>query len=164
MYLDPQVIRQQIAQLRLKYPELEEDPEALELSLESETDAVALLDQLIAREAETNSLITGLDIHIAEMKQRSNRLADRQAALRELMFSIMQAAGLPKVERPTATLSIRKGSMKVIVPDDEAVPDRFCEFKRSVSKTKLKEALEAGETLNYAVLERGPEILAVRTK
>jgi hypothetical protein len=164
MYLSPDIVRQQISQLLLKYPELAEDQEALELSLESETDAIDLLDQLLARRTETNSLIAALDIHIAEMKQRSNRLSEREDAIRELMFGIMKAAGLPKAERPLATLSIRKGGTKVVIPDDAAVPVTYCKTTVVPDKTAIKKALDTGEMFNWATLETGPETLSVRTK
>ena len=164
MRINPDHVRQQVSNLLLRYPELANDEDGLALSIESETEVPELLAQLVEIEAEAASMAGALQTRIADLHIRSDRYAKRGKAARELAHVIMADAGLPKLELPEATLSIRKGTIKVVVPDDDAVPDRFCRFVRSVDKTALKTALDAGEPLNYAALERGPDSLSIRRK
>ena len=45
--------------------------------------------------------------------------------------------------------------------DDTLVPDAFCRFKREVSKTAIKDAINAGEEVPGAVLDNGSETLRI---
>jgi len=164
MRINPGHVRQQVANLLLRFPEITEDHEALAMSIESETDAAEFLAHLVEVEANAAAIAGALETRIATMQDRSDRFAKHGRLARELAQSIMAEAGIQKLELPEATLSIRKGTVRVVVPDDEAVPDRFCRFVRSVDKTALKTALDAGEPLNYAALERGPDSLSIRRK
>lgn len=164
--LNPTAILQEIANLKHLYPDIwdEGDEQLLHDMLQGSTEAFEFLSVVVDRMQDSASMAGGIATRIAELELRQKRYVQREKAMRNLALKVMNAAGQRKCELPEATLSITKGTMKVIVPDDDAVPDRFCVFEKKVSKTKLKEALEAGETLNYAVLERGPETLSVRKK
>jgi hypothetical protein len=164
MRINPDHVRQQVSNLLRRYPELAEDEEGLALSIESETEVPELLAQLVEIEADASTMAAALETRIADMKVRSDRYSRRGKAARELAHVIMFDIGLQKLELPEATLSIRNGSVRVVVPDDAAIPDRFCRFVRQVDRTALKAALDAGEPLNYAALERGPDSLTIRRK
>jgi hypothetical protein len=72
-----------------------------------------------------------------------------------VILSIMQRAELRKLELPEATISVAKTGRAVQVLDEEQIPDGFFKTKRELSKTLLKEALNAGETVPGAVLDNG---------
>jgi len=166
MLLNKDIVRQQIEQMKLRAPELADDLEAIELSLESETDALTLIDQEIESEANDAHLCGAIESRIAEMKERSDRIARRGKAHREIVLAIMRAAGVKKLERPMATISVVKGRESVVVADEAAVDDEYCETKviRTVSKTKLKAAIESGKQINYATIQEGQPTLAIRRK
>ena len=56
--------------------------------------------------------------------------------------------------------SIRTGPSVQIV-NEELVPDTLCRFKREVSKTAVKEALNAGEYVPGAILTNGNVTLRI---
>ena len=80
------------------------------------------------------------------------------------MLKVLQAANLPKVELPEATLSIRNGSEKVVINDETSVPHEYCYVKYTPNKTRIKELLKSGTTLNWAALVIGEPTIAIRTK
>lgn len=164
--MDPMIVRNQIAQLRLLYPELAEDEEAWLLSLESETDFHSFMERVVDGMQEASCMAGAIEGRIAELKNRSDRYVHKDKMLRKLAFNVMAAAGIQKAETPEATLSIRKGSLKVEIPDETAVPDEFCRVVKSPDKTKIKEHLQScnGNPPNWVALVQGEPSLSVRTK
>jgi hypothetical protein len=163
--LPAEMVRNQIAQLRLQFGELESDEGDWLLALESETDLNELADKLIDRERECASLAGACESRIAELKLRSDRLTEQGKRIRSVMCALLQAAGLRKLERPQATLSITKGRERVEITDEASVPDTFCTIKREPNKTLIKELLMGTDAKpNWACLSRSPESLTVRTR
>ncbi len=161
---DPAIVRMQIEQLLRDYPELAEDDTAIELALESETDAVEFLRALERVRRQAVALAKANELVIDDLKERIGRFERRDEALRRLMFQILQAANLRKLELPEATLSIRAGSPKVIVTDEAALPETFVRIKREPDKARIKVALQDGIEVAGALLSNADEILAIRTK
>lgn len=163
MRLDPAVVRQQLEQLKLLYPELVADDDAWGLTLESETDLTALLTMAEESRQEAAAWAAGIATRIAELGIRQQRYERREQAMRVLIFKFLKAAEVPKIELAIATLSIRKGGSKLVIPDDTAVPDEFCKVTRTPDKVLIKDALKS-VSFNWAALETGPESIAIRTK
>ena len=164
MRIDPNHVRAQIELLRYSYPGLFADGEDWELVLDSETDLDGLLNQLIAQERDAAAMTGAIATQIADLKARQCRFEQRSKAARDLMLKVMQAANVRKRELPAATLSIRNGSTRLVINDDESVPDDMCRIKREPDKAKIKDALMAGSTFNWAALVRGDDGLTVRVK
>jgi hypothetical protein len=164
MNLDPAIIKLQIDNLRLQFPELESDEETWLLSLESETDLDGFLAKLVDRLDEESALAGGLAGMIAQWEVRLARYEARQKRLRMMALVMMQAAGVKKKELPTATLSVSKGREKVVINDDASVPDGYCRFKREPNLTMIKEMLAGkdAEPVNWAALVQGEPTLTVR--
>lgn len=162
--LHPDIIKQQVAQLRLQYGELESDDEAWLASLESETDLTELADKLIDRERECAAMAGGCETRIIEQETRKARFVDRGKRIRGVLLALLQAANVRKLERPEATISIRAGGEKLIIPDEAAVPEIWTRVKREIDKQRIKAAIAGGLEVNWAAIERSPESLAVRTK
>lgn len=164
MNLDPTVVKQQISNLRLQFPELEESEADWLLSLESETDATELLSRIIDRLHDVEALAGGLATKIAEFEVRQARYGEQQKKLRSMALAIMQMANVRKLELPSATLSVRAGSQKVVIVDEASVPDILCKITRTPDKTRIKEMLLEGASFNWAAIETSDPSLAIRTK
>lgn len=165
MRLDPAIIQHQIANLKVAYPDLADDEEGWSLSLETETELDEMLTKLVRMIEDSKALIEGTGARMDELKARQDRFKRRIEAYRSLIFKLMQAAELPKRELPEATLSIRAGSQKVVILDEEALPDIACKFVRKPDLTKIKELLtdEAGVCAG-ATLSNAESSLAIRVK
>lgn len=164
--LHPDIIRQQIANLRLLHPELAEDEDAWLISLESETGFTELLREIERRRQDADALAGALAGTIAELEARSGRFERREKALRELAFKLLQAAELRKLELPEATLSIAAGQRKVLIVDEGAVlaRDDLCRIMRSPNMRRIKELITAGDHVAGAELSNAEPHLVVRVR
>lgn len=165
MRLDPNIIRQQIANLILQNPELEEDETLRADMIEGETDAFEFLRMIERQRQDTAALAGAIASNIAELGLRQERFERREKSLRALIMKIMDAADIRKAELPEATLSIRNGTPKVLITNENDLPDIACKFVRTPDKTKIKQLLAtdpffvAGATMSNA-----EPTLSIRTK
>lgn len=160
--LDPQFITSQIHSLLARFPELAEDDDLRLGMIEGQTDAKELLEQLVRRKAEADAYDEGIGLHIKELGQRRSRMQRRSEAAKELMFKIMEAAELPKIELAEATLSIRTGVPKVIITDESLLPEQFVKVERTPMKAEISKAIKDGQTVEGASLSNGEATLAIR--
>ena len=163
--LDPRLVRLQIENLKIAYPELLEDDEAWIATLESETSFEDLLTNVVRRIEDTKALVIGTKDRFEELKSRKDRFEHRVDTLRNLAFKIMQAAELAKVELPEATLSLRAGTQQLIgEADPNELPDELCKISRDLNRTAIKEALKTGLTVPGFELSNSPPSLTIRIK
>jgi Siphovirus Gp157 len=164
--LHPDIVRQQIANLRLLHPEIAEDQDAWLISLESETQLGELLRMIERHRQDACGLAGALAGTIAELEYRQGRFERREQAMRELMFKLMQAAELKRFELPEATLSIAAGQPKVVITNEAAVlaVDDLCRIKREPNKTHIKTLLAAGHSVAGAELSNAEPHIVVRVR
>lgn len=160
--INPDIVRQQIANLLHLYPELAEDEDLRLDMIEAETDANALFSAIVAQVIEADKNATGLKAYEARFRERRARMERRVERLRELGFRIMEAADIRKVELPEATLSIRNGAQQVVITDESKLPDDLCKIERSPKKTEIKDALKSGTEVPGAELSNGAPSLSIR--
>lgn len=158
------LVRAQIATLRLNHPELVEDEEAWLLSLVSETDLDGLLRAIERRRQEAAVLRDSLHEHIDNLTERRHRFARRANSCRDLMLKLMQAADLKTRELPEATLSVTNGKPSVVITDFIAIPSGYLRVKHEANRDSIKTDLEAGKTIPGAVLSNAEPHLTIRTK
>jgi hypothetical protein len=163
--LDPTVIRRQIENLKVSFPDLAGDDESWQMSLESETDLAELLTNLVRKIDDAKALVIGTKDRFEELEQRKARFEHRIDALRQLAFKLMQSAEVTKLELPEATLSLRNGAQQLVgEADATTLPDELCKISRNPDRTKIKEALKAGQTVpGFSTVERTPS-LSIRIK
>ena len=165
MLLNPQVVRQQIENLKVSHPELLEDDEAWLASLESETKFEELLTQVVRRIEDTKALAEGMSGRLTELQERKARFLHRMESLRNLLFKLMESAELAKLELAEATISVRKGQPKVIGDaDPKALPDELCKISRDLDRTAIKDALKAGQTVPGFQLSNSQPTISIRIK
>lgn len=164
MNFDLHQIRNQIATLRLNHPELVEDDEAWVCSLESETDLTEMLRKIERKRQEAKALAEGLSTLLDDATKRRERFKMREQNMRDLAFKLMQAADLKSMEFPEATLSVVHGQQKLIITNEELIPNILCKITRVPDKARLKEMLKAGQTVLGATLSNAETHLTIRTK
>ena len=164
MYLNPEIVRQQIANLLLVCPELGEDDVLRADMIEGETEAFDFLSRLVKQIEDSKILSEGTAARIDELRQRKDRFERRQESLRSLAFKIMQAAELKKAELALATLSIRNGTQKVVITNEDALPAECLRMKWEPDKTKIKELLVNGSEVQGAELSNAEPTLSIRIK
>ena len=158
-------IRSQIEALKASHPELIEDDEAWQMSLESETDIDDLLTNIVRQIEDSKALVIGTRDRFEKLDKRKKRFEARIDALRELAFKVMHSAEIAKRELPEATLSLRAGTQQLVGDADPAtMPDTLCKISRSLDRTAIKDALKAGQTVPGFQLSNSPPSLTIRIK
>jgi hypothetical protein len=162
--IDPTFVLAQIELLRLRYPQIWDDDDTLEIVLESETDLNDALAAIVERMCEAEAFAIAINAVVNNLRDRRDRFNNRYEAMRTLVFKLMSSADVRKVELVQATLSIRAGQPKVIVTDEAALPIDCVRIKREPDKVAIKEHLARGEPVPGAELSNAEPTLAVRTK
>jgi hypothetical protein len=158
-------LRLDIEALHRDYPELAMDEVATLDMLEGETDLLKVLAKLGRERDNTKVLQDGLHSRVGELIGRETRFDLRQEFVREVIFRLMESAQLKKCELPEVTFSMRNNPPRVVGDADPAtLPDDLVKITRTISKTKIKEALESGRHVDGFVLSNSPPSLVVRVK
>jgi hypothetical protein len=162
--LDTKYVRDQITALLIAYPELSEDDALREDMVEGSTTTFEFLSKVVRLIGNNLSLANGTSSYIEELRVREERLKHRISVLRSLIYKIMTAADLSKVELAEATLSIRSGQSKVIITDESQLLDAYCRIKREPDKTLIKTTLKSGGVVTGAELSNAEPTLAILIK
>lgn len=125
MRLDPNIVRQQIANLKLLCPEAweEGDEQLLTDMLAAETELNEFLAILEDQRQEAAYMAGAIEERVIELETRQKRLMDREVARRHLMQKLLEAADMRKVELPVATLSLRAVAPSVVIECEDDLPD-----------------------------------------
>jgi hypothetical protein len=153
--------RRGLASLLSLHPELEEDDVLRQDSIEAETGALELIDKLIEAEQDAKSLAVGIGTRMDHLAERKTRFENRRVALRKYIMQIMEAANLKKVERPAATVSISAGRPKVVIINEDDLPDYCVRVKREPAKAVIKDLLSGGHVVNGAILSNPEPVLKI---
>lgn len=141
------------------------DPEALALSIQSETNLEEAIDAVFGEIAEREAAITGLkerEQAIAERRRRHEKTVD---TLRAVILQALDMAGVDKVALPEATISVKKVKPAAEVVEEADIPSEFWEPQPpKLNKKALSEALANGQTVEGARLGNGGITLAIRKK
>ncbi len=160
--IDADFATAQIGALIAAYPELQDDEQLLRDALEGETDFDRVMPKLLNQFLDRVAMKEATASQLSDLRERASRFDRNADALKLLMFRLLNAAGLSKLELPVATLSVRDGSQSVSVIDEQMLPQGF--FTRTPDKTAIKKAILAGEGPPGAELVRGEPSLSIRTK
>lgn len=143
----------------------EEMRKTLQDTLESVTgdfeDKAANIAALIA---DIRATISGCEDEIARLTEKKARLSSQVDSLKKYLFSEMQFTGLRKVQAGTWQISISKngGKAPIVWADGirvEDLPAEFVKVEKSLDTQAVRQALEHGETLDFAQFgERGESL------
>lgn len=153
-------LREQLAE---KFPDADE--ETLRDTLEGMTDLSDMLAELVRSSLDDKTLVTSLKERLQDMTLRIARFENRAQKKRDLAWSIMERAGIKKIEAPDITVSLRKGKATVVVTDERKIPASFWRPQAPVlNRTKIYNELKAGKDVSGTILSNTPPTLSVRTK
>lgn len=133
-------------------------------TLEGQTDLVELIVQMERARQRDERLVQGIKEWAAELSTRQARIQARADKIRDLIMETMERSGRKKIEAPDFTISLRNVPPKVIVSDEDAIPDQYLKVKTTVSpdKAAIKDALDRGEEVPGCSLSNGGQGIAVR--
>jgi hypothetical protein len=84
--------------------------------------------------------------------------------MRDLAMRIMDAANLRENDAAGSHLSVRTTPPSVVISDESLIPAQYKKTKMEISRTAIREALQAGVEIPGAALSNGGASLSVRTK
>lgn len=168
--IDPRIPRLAAERNRLRegllqdFPELAEDEVALNDTLDGITDAGDYIAFWCRQAREDEARAKALQSLIDDMQVRKQRLLNRAEKRREVAMSLMDAIGETKITRADMTITVNAGRQKVVITDENEIPDRYCRIKREPDKTAIRDALEAGNPVLGAELSNRTSQLTIRSK
>ena len=120
-------------------------------SIESETNALDLIDRIIEHVVADEALVESGKARLKRIEARADR---HREILKAMMAEIAE-----KVERPLATLSLGTGPRTAVVIDAKAIPEVY--WRRAIDKQELLRGLKAG-AVEGAELSNGAPVLTLR--
>lgn len=153
-------------QLRAQLEDIEGMDELCLLdTLEGETDlheAILALDEEIT-ERETN--IEALKLRIAALQERKDRNEKVREKLRTIILQAMDNAGLPKIQAPHVTISVKALGPEMYIDNESQIPSKFwVPQDPKLDKKALQDAVEAGEAVEGVMMGNGRINLTIRRK
>lgn len=157
-------IEREIESLLIEYPELAEDERLRADMIEGETETKAVLNKIVDRMRYAETMVSAIRQRSQDLDARQKLFERRASAMRAFAFRIMTAAQVKTMPLTEATLSIRVVPASVMVSDESQIPSEFKKVKTEPDRTKIKEALQAGQEVPGAYLTNGGSSLSVRVK
>lgn len=165
IFSDAESVKAQIASLKAEYAEDMEDDATLLLDmLSGSTDFEEVMNKVLSLYIHENTLASARKQREKDLKELRERGEARADGYKALMLSMMQVAGVEKVPLVEGTLSLTKPRTSVNVIDVDALEQPFYSIVRQADKAAIKEAIEAGSTVNGAELVLGEQSISVRVK
>lgn len=132
--------------------------EGEELALSDKFDGIMSLVRNVEGQEKT------LDEEIKRLSARKKSFNTQAKNLKGYILRCMVAADKRSLKSDMNTFTVRKGLVSVIIDDEKKLPDELVDVTTITApdKKKIKEAIEAGEDIEGAHLEVGPESLQVR--
>lgn len=131
--------------------------EAIQMDFNDKALAVARISLNLAPDVEA------IDNEIKRLQARKKLYANHRARLIDYLRQNMVASEITKIECPLFRITLAKGREKVIVDDQELIPDdymRVPDVQAECDKKKVMDAHKEGEEVPGTHVERGqPSIL-----
>lgn len=143
-----------------------DDEDLFLTTLDGETDLLDLIDAQIEALHHDDALAEAIKARVADYKARADRIEMRAHARKLALKALLDAAGMRKVERPLATVSIRPGSLAVQIADEAEVPSQLMREKvtRAPDRAAIRAQIEAGADVPGCALVRGEDVVSVRVR
>lgn len=144
-WLDPTKEAQAVASIRESLARMGEgDDETLLLdTIEGQTSLLEIFDAVLERMTDSEVNIEGVNAVAKDLSGRKARFEQRLKSDRAILEQAMTIAGLTKLERPTATLSLANRPPSLTVTEESDIPAEFWKAgDPTLDRKKLATALK----------------------
>jgi hypothetical protein len=145
-----------------RFPELQDDEQALIDTLDGISDLDEQILAVLRLAVEREALAAGLEVLIEKHNARRKRLELGAEKLRDAVLHVMLEAGRKKITAPDMTVSVGAGRAGVQITDETALPDSMVKVERIPLKSAIKDAFKAGQSVPGAVPTNARPVLTVR--
>jgi len=108
-----------------------------------------------------DSDIEFLNKEIKRLQERKKMIERNKESLKTLLSIALKLSGVEKLKTKKATFYFAPTPPRVVINDENLIPDEFKIVKTEIDKQKLKEALKNGLEIKGATLEQN-ETLRIR--
>lgn len=152
-------------ELLAEFPDLADDVEALNDTADGEVDFDLAVRSMIRSAWLDEAFAEAIDSEIERYAERGARYRDRAARKVEIILTTMTACDRRKLTLPECTITVTDRRASVVITDEKQIPVEYYKTKEpAISKTLIKEALDAGKVVPGATLSNGGVQLNVRRK
>jgi len=144
--------------------EYKDDLETFWDTLDGETDVMDMVGSAIEDIVSAEGDQAKLDHIILKYTHRRDAVISRKHALKRALKIILLATQQKKIPHALATVSLREGSESVLIADQTKIPTQLCKTTLTPDKAAIKKLLQAGEVIDGAVLNTGPQSISIRMK
>ncbi len=162
--LDVHFLEQEIANLVLAYPELEEDSALKQDMISGEFDVEAVMSRIMSHLFEAEEMLDGMKPRFEDLSERKKRWERRKEFCRALAQRVLEASGRPRIELPEATVSKQAGKESVEITNVDDLPQGTFAIERKPDKKAIAEQLKAGNDVPGARLVTGEDGIRVNSK
>lgn len=155
-------------ELLRRFPSLAEDDQALADTLEGVSDIDGAIAAVARSVDDDEILLVGIEARRAELDARYLRIETRVDSKKGAIQEAMTRAGRPKIELPTATISLRSNPQKVVITDEAMIPRRFMVKQPAPEpkpdKRSILDLLKTGKKVRGCELSNGTQSIQWRKK
>jgi len=109
--------------------------------------------------------VEATDARVQKAKQEHAHVKAVHDAWKEALAQYMTENTVKRIEMEPVTVSLVRGRERVIIEDEDALPDAYWRVKREPDKAKIKAAVQAdGIFPPGAMIERGPSTVRITLK
>ena len=95
--------------------------------------------------SDCNAKCDQLSEEIKRLTAKKKTLDNKSEYLKNLVYTTMKASGIIKAAYGNWDCTIAKNTPKVVIDDEQWIPDSCCKVVRTVDKTELKKCMWNGE-------------------
>lgn len=108
--------------------------------------------------------VEGLATKAREIASSKRDLETQEMALREAILEEMSNDGVTSAEECGLVFAVQNAPQKVIVTDENQIPDDYFKTTRTLDKTLVNQAVKDGYTILGTTLSNGGQTLVIRSK
>lgn len=164
IHIEVSQLASHIAALKVAFPELEDDAELLETTLEGETDLHGIITTMLELEADAKDMAAAIRARRDTLLAREARYKRQVEGFRSLIQRVMEFAGLKKLTLPEATLSLAIRAPEPIVTDETLLPSECFKIVRTIDKSTIKALCKEGTIPNGVTMGNGSVGLRILTR
>lgn len=127
--------------------EMMERIDSLAISLEQKVENICKIN------AQMSMMTDGIDKEIKRLQARKTAMVNATERLKEYTIKCLELADVQTLESGTFKVSLAKKPASVQIEDESLVPAAFFDIKPTINKTRVKEAIQAGEAVPGCKLE-----------
>lgn len=133
------------------------------LTVESETNFVEAVDKALKEIDDAQALVLGIEAMGAQLEERRTRYDGRIKKLKEAICLAMQVGEVQKLERPSATLSLKRVPPGLVITDEKQIPmDYFVRQDPRLDRKAVMAALKDKQDVPGCTLDNGSITIAFR--